>query len=94
MEHILQFGINIDDNRIIQLCEVKAVQLVMNEVEKKAANRRSGWDDTYLENLFAESVKKVVEEHKDEIIEKAVKKAVERFTSSKKFKEMMGEVGK
>ena len=93
MEHILQFGINIDDNRIIQLCEEKAVQSVMNEVEKKA-NRRSGWDDTYLENLFAESVKKVVEEHKDEIIEKAVKKAVERFTSSKKFKEMMGEVGK
>ena len=88
MEHILQFGINIDDDHIIQLCENKAVQTVMNEVEKKA-NWRTGWGDTYLEGLFAEEVKKVVRERKDEIIEKAVEKAVERVASNKKFKELM-----
>ena len=88
MEHILQFAINIDDKRIIEIAENKAAQAVVQKVND-LAGQRSYYGNSYLQERFNEEVKKVVDEHKDEIIQKAVEKAVAGITKTKKFTELM-----
>lgn len=88
MEHILQFAINIDDERITAIAEDRAAKAVVQKVND-LAGYRSYYSDSYLQTRFNEEVKKVVDEHKDEIIEKAVEKTVAGITKTKKYTELM-----
>ncbi len=94
MEHILQFGINIDDERIKSTIEAKAEKIV-NEIVKKdiiealTGNRdNSTWDySRKLQNLVNDTIEKFCDEHKDVIINLAADRLAEKLARTKAVKE-------
>lgn len=73
MEHILQFGINIDDEMIKKTIVDTASQQVVNS----------------LKNLVEECSETFIKEYKDEIIEKTSDKLSERLIKTKAINDMV-----
>lgn len=99
MEHIIQFGIGIDDEAIRQKVEAAAEQHILREIEldvrraiyKQNPYRRDDFTNAYT-SYFDEKITGFLEAHKEEIIESASKQLADRLVRSKKVKEMLGEV--
>lgn len=71
MEHIIQFGVNIDDDAIAK----KVADLAAKEVKEKIAEKtRRGYysSDNFIDEEFRKEIKNVIDANKDEIIDKAV----------------------
>lgn len=96
MEHILQFGINIDDNAIVKAVKEKAEKEIItkltNEVGCKIfdANRWSGgYDANHLSYWSEQLLVKMFEDHKTEIIDAAAKILADRLVRTKAGKAIL-----
>ena len=88
MEHIVQFGVTIDDDAIQKHVMQNASQAITKDIRDVIFNFRYGRPDS-LSSEVAEMVKSVLEESKDEIIRLAAHEVAETMKRSKKYKEIM-----
>lgn len=93
MEHILQFGVSIDDNAIQKIIEQKAAEKIAEEIKQAThgSNYYGKLNDKpkLLEDFFKGSVDSIIKENKDEIIDKAIAELVKNLQKSKKIKEFL-----
>ena len=96
MEHIVQFAISIDDKTIQKRIEENAYQDALKSITKKVYDAVF---PSYLSSYAREEQEKTfmvkalsgfMEEHQDEIIDKAVNLLVDKFSRTKRFREAMG----
>lgn len=89
MEHILQFGVTIDEQAIVDHVKERASREIIKKVEKEIDKYTHGWQDTKLDNLFREEIKKVLNANKDEIIDKSVTRLASNMAKTKAVKDMI-----
>lgn len=93
MEHVVQFGVSIDDEaiqrKILDSAEKTIIGDLKREVGKHILQSRYsyGADLTVLTSLGEKLVGEWLDEHKDEVIEAAANKIAEKVSRTKKFKE-------
>lgn len=88
MEHIVQFGVTIDDDAIQKHVMQKASEQVAKDVRENLFYFRCGRPEGFKSEI-ADMVKSVLEESKDEIIRLAAQEVAETMKRSKKYKEIM-----
>ena len=89
MEHIIQFGINIDDEFIKQRIEERGYEDVVDQVERNLTQN--------LMHYFkydTDATRKFYEDHKEEIIDRATKEVVGAIKNSKRYKEAVSKIAK
>lgn len=94
MEHILQFGITIDDDAIRKRVEANAFDCVVaqfvREMKSNLPKRYGGsidWD-----RVAWSCVEDFIEQNKEEVMELAAKRLVEKVYRTKAWKEKYGAV--
>lgn len=91
MEHIVQFGISIDDAVIKKRIEEQAKTVVINKLKDDMSRKLiDSWGN--LTSLSEEIIKRVMDEHKDEIIEKATGLVADSIKRSKKYREALADL--
>lgn len=102
MEHILQFGINIDDEKIKQSIKEKAEKEVLNVITQDV--KRALFEPystygvyrdkfTYIPtNYLNDKIVDFLNENKDEILEMTANKLAEKLSKTKKAKETLDAV--
>lgn len=92
MEHVVQFGINIDDDVISQAVVNEATKQIVAEL-KKQMFIRSYYDNKYhdLSKAACNTIQDWLEDHKDEIIDKTVDELVNILKNRKAFKDKLAE---
>ena len=91
MEHIIQFGITIDDDAIKRNIEESATKTVVTEL-KNAVIAQIFDTNTWSRSLSATAQKIIKDaflEHQDEIIKEATAQLVDSMRRSKKYKEAL-----
>ena len=100
MEHIVQFGINIDDEAIKKAVIHQTQQIVVNDLRadvlKEVTGNKEGNRQTN-ERLYSEKIKEYVhdaandffENNKDEIIELTASKLADKLVKTKAVREMV-----
>lgn len=85
MEHIVQFGVTIDDDKIEKMIIDQASRECLNNVKNsmKAFTDYSYYSDSKLSTMFKDEVKKVVAENKDKIISEVVKQVSSNLMKTK-----------
>ena len=94
MEHIVQFGITIDDEVIKENIEKKAREQITAELKaeiKKELFVGTGWNRD-LSYKVQELIKDTVRECQDQIIKDATDQLVETMKRSKKYKEALAKI--
>lgn len=101
MEHIVQFGISIDDDAIKKSIEKNVMSQVANSIRNDAmkaiVGRKKCTDFEYTEKLKAiiETVaNEFLENNRDEIIEVTSKKLVDRLSKTKAVKDLVNDTVK
>lgn len=97
MEHILQFGVNIDDDAIVKRIEENAEKAITKDLRAKVGSLMFGvgYRGDELDNItgWTESMfREYLNEHKEEIVRLAAKFLAERLAKSKAAKEMLNDV--
>lgn len=89
MEHIIQFGVTIDDDKIEQMVLNKASSECLAQVSKATKNfcKDDYYGDSQLKEMFKEEVKKVIDDNKEKIIEQAVKYVTANLMKTKAIAE-------
>lgn len=92
MEHVVQFGINIDDDRIAQAVVNEATKQIVAEL-KNQMFARSYYDNKYhdLSKAACNTIQDWLEDHKDEIVDKTVAELVDILKNRKAFKDKLAE---
>lgn len=92
MEHIIQFGITIDDDAIKKHIEEKATKQVADSITQSVKDKifkHYGSGFTYdAQEMFGE----LLDKYKDEIIANATAQIVDSIKRSKKYKEALAKV--
>lgn len=104
MEHIVQFGIGIDDEAIRKIIMEKAEKSIMQDlmkqiqtdIDKQIFVIDTGWHSNGckrvgLQGWVNDLVVKLLEDHKTEIIEMASEKLADKMSRTKAVKEAMTE---
>ena len=94
MEHIIQFGVTIDDDAIKKNIEKNAVDKLVTDIKKEVRDEifvGSGWNRG-LSYKVQEIIKEAMAEYKDEIIKEATAEIVETMKRSKKYKEALAKI--
>ena len=96
MEHIVQFGINIDDNVIKKNIERNVQNQVVNIIKQDCMKELIGkkecsnWEYTKkIESLITDTTNQFLETYKSEIIDIAANKLVDRLAKTKAVKDMV-----
>ena len=90
MEHILQFGVNIDEDRIVKTAEDRAATELINYIHKSIDNLRGNvYGEDALRDIAREEIAKVVDANKEKIIEQATEKLAEKLARSKIVKDTL-----
>jgi len=93
MEHILQFGVSIDDNAIKKICEEKAAEQITQEImdfsKEKSYYGEYGRSSEQLKALFAVAIDKYIKEHAEEITKEAIKEVAKNMMKTKVVKESL-----
>lgn len=95
MEHIVQFGISVDDEAIKQTILDNAEKNIMDRITrdvKLAIFRTNGWSNNPTDQLrpwVEEKVDNILKENKDAIIDLAAEKLAECLARTKKAKELV-----
>lgn len=94
MNHILQFAIDIDDARIVEMIERDAQKQIISEIKQAVVNKL--FDPGYYRNTatmsdkLSDFSKKIVtdflEAHQEEVIDKAAKYLAEKLSARKAAK--------
>lgn len=91
MEHILQFGINIDDDAIIKAVENRVTDEAKTEIKQSVKDKLfNTWGD--LTYTTREIIKEVLDEYKEEIISRASEDVANSMKRSKKYKEALASI--
>ena len=94
MEHIVQFGITIDDEVIKKNIEESARNQIIKEVKQEIKNQLfegSGWN-WGLSDKVKELIRDTVRECQDQIIKDATEQLIETIKRSKKYKEALAKI--
>lgn len=94
MEHIIQFGITIDDEVIKQNIERSARDKLVEDLKKEVMKELftgSGWNRE-LSYKAKEILKSVMDECKEQILADATDQLVETIKRSKKYKEALAKI--
>ena len=100
MEHIIQFGIGIDDERIREVIESKAEKVIMEELKTAAMRAVFKYDDWRSQPtrcptaFFTERVDTFLDQHRDELLRLAADRLAEKLARTKAVKDMMNTVMK
>lgn len=96
MEHIVQFGINIDDDVIKKNIERNVQNQVVNIIKQDCMKQLVGkkecteYEYNYkIESLIQETTTDFLQKYKDEIIKATSDKLVERLAKTKAVKDML-----
>ena len=96
MEHIVQFGITIDDNMIAKRIEENAVKQITNsfrnDVMKEITGNKDATKYEYankIKSMVEESVQSFLESNRDEIIEETSKKLADKLARAKIVRDMV-----
>lgn len=100
MEHILQFGINIDDNAIVEAVTRKAEREIVNGLKNRVeANIENALyaksyyrNEKNLQSWVVSEFVNFLDKNKDEIIERASEKLADKLCRTKAVKEAVGNV--
>lgn len=90
MEHIVQFAINVDDERIKAICEESAAKQVMDAITEFSHGRSRSWgnelnkEPKQLQAMFTEAIDKFIKDNAEVIIDKAVAEVSKNMMRSKK----------
>jgi hypothetical protein len=96
MEHVIQFAVGIDDDRIVNLVEANASKQIIGELKQQVANRifsANYYDknaDPSRDQLSEASVKIVsdfLKDNKDNIVERASEILADKMFKSKTIRE-------
>jgi len=92
MEHIVQFAVGIDDDRIQKLMEEAAAKQIIDDI-KEASHGKSYYGNTLndepknLREIFKEEIAQYVKDHADEVISMVVAEVSKNMMKTKKVKE-------
>lgn len=96
MEHIIQFGVNIDDDAIVRNIESsiqkKVEGAILQDVKQKIVGQEnySNWSySRRIESLISDAASSFFIENKDRIIELTSDKLVDKLVKTKAVKEML-----
>lgn len=88
MEHIIQFGVSVDDEAIKKTIVNKASETVVNEVKRElGVNVGYFQNNAVLRRMINEEVLAIFEAHKDAIIAEAGKQLADKLIRTKAVKE-------
>lgn len=89
MEHIIQFGVCVDEDKIIKSATDKASNEIVKSISKEIESFKHRYYDgsSKLEDMFRDEIKKVINENKEYIFERAIDKIVSNLMKTKAFKE-------
>lgn len=97
MEHIVQFGINIDDHAIIEAVKEKAEKEIVKTLTNQVGCQifeRNPWSNSYDQYRISDFSKRLLmdffEEHKTEIINAAAVHLADKLARSKAGKAILG----
>ena len=104
MQHIMQIAFDFDDERVRTVAENKIEQSMDNIIKDIVTDRiapfttdyysRSGktrdWSE--LDRMVKDHVNSIIDEHKDEIIQKAAEMLCESYKRTKAWKEKVSDV--
>lgn len=92
MEHVVQFGINIDDDTISQAVVNEATKQIVVELKNQMFTKGYCNGKYYgLSNAACNTIQGWLEDHKDEIIDKTVAELVSILKNRKAFRDKLGE---
>lgn len=94
MEHIIQFGITIDDDAIKRNIEESATKIVVTELKNAVIAQIFDTTNTWSRSRsLSATAQKIIKdaflEHQDEIIKEATAQLVDSMRRSKKYKEAL-----
>lgn len=95
MEHIIQFGIGIDDDRIREVIESKAEKEIMEELKTAATRAVFKYDEWRGQptrcptEFFTERVDAFLDENRDKLLRLAADRLVEKLVRTKAVKDMI-----
>lgn len=90
MEHIIQFGINIDDEAIRKTIEKQALNMATGQIVgeyKKVINPSGGNYSNKIKDIVNENVQNLLEENKEQIIEMVAERLTDRLVRTKAVKD-------
>lgn len=97
MEHIVQFGINIDDTAIAETIKRDASKEVIKQLTNEARNglpKKGGWGSSQSvdwDGIIGKEVEKqvsgIISDKSDEIVEMAIKRVYKSLTCRKSFRD-------
>lgn len=92
MEHVVQFGINIDDDVISQAVVNDATKQIVAELKAQMFEKEY-YSNKYhgLSRAACKTIQDWLEDHKDEIINKTVDELVDILKNRKAFKDKLAE---
>ena len=97
MEHIVQFAVSVDDDRIQKIMEESAVKQITDDI-KTFSHGKSFYGDRLnntpekLAEIFREEIAKYVKDNADKVIDKAVEEVAKRMMATKKVKDAVNSV--
>lgn len=96
MEHIVQFGISIDDDQIKKTIENNVRSQVVAEIKKDCMEQLIGNDNASayqyyqkIKDMVNDNIKSFLEENKETIIKEAVNQLAEKLSRTKAVKEAL-----
>lgn len=92
MEHIVQFGITVDDDAIKNLITSKASETVVNEVKRELGVDNRYFPNNVVKKMVSDEVLNQFNLHKEEIIEATAKVLAEKLIKTKLVKERTSNV--
>lgn len=95
MEHIVQFAIGIDDQTIAKRIEENAEKVILKEIKTMIADHI--FENRYgkhvgLSGRSAKMVEEWLDQHKQEIIDKAAEHLADKLARTKAVREMVQEL--
>lgn len=88
MEHIVQFGITIDDDAIRRNIETNAMNAVVDSITREIkANLPKRFGVTDWQRVCYDSISHFIEENKAEIMQEMTKALIEKVGRTKAYKE-------
>lgn len=100
MEHVVQIGIGIDDERIREGIEREAKKAIMEELTSAATRAVFKYDDWRRTptrcptEFFAEHIDAFLDKNRDELLRLAADRLAERLVRTKAVKDMVSSVVK
>lgn len=92
MEHIVQFGITVDDDAIKNLIVNKASETVVKEVKQELGVDNKYFSNGVVTKMVSDEVQNQFNLHKEEIIEATAKALAEKLIKTKLVKERVSKV--